>query len=31
MSRGARGSLFDPKRIAINAFDASAAGNYIRE
>jgi hypothetical protein len=31
MSSGARGSLFDPKRIAINALDASAARNYVRE
>jgi hypothetical protein len=31
MSSSAFGSLFDPKRIAINALDASAARNYIRE
>src|SRR6516162_10532947 len=31
MSSGARGSLFDPKRIAINALDASAGRNYIRK
>src|ERR1700675_1395744 len=31
MSSRTRGSLFDPKRIAINALDASAARHHIRE
>ena len=29
MSSGARGSLFDPKRIAINALDASVVRQHI--
>src|SRR6516165_7121897 len=30
-SRSARGSLFDPKRIAINALDTSVVRQYIRQ
>jgi hypothetical protein len=31
LSSGARGSLFDPKRIAINALDASVVRQHIRQ